>query len=704
MIVRSILRLSLLFCVLTAPVAIRASQTDAMVSVSMNSLENPYRAIALPNSWKYSPGDNPTWSEPDFDDSGWELISTSITPNDLQFAQWDGIGWFRLVIDVDSSMVGYPLSIEVVLQTGASEIYLNGDMLCSFGQVSNYPEHETGYIHRRPQIFSFKQAGPNVLSVRYSNHQAGYFHDREINAGFRYLLLDANTHSSNTILQTRERTIYQSFFSGILLVFCVVHLLLYLFYRQQKENLYYALFTGSFAILNYLNYQIGFADSGTHIITLQQFQFLIRAFTVIYFIRFTYSLFYDRVPVQFWLFTIVLGADAIYRAAYSLNSPAYGFIIMDLILLAFYLEIIRVVVLAVIRKKEGAWIFGIGIALFTTCQAVILFINNEIITGTPEIYGMIGTIGLLLAMSISLSRNFSLTNKRLATKLIEVRELSRRAIEQERLNQQQLLDRKILELDNRRKTKELDEARLLQLSMLPVGKPDFSGFDLHFHMSTATEVGGDYYDFSSNNGTLTVAVGDATGHGLKAGMVVATAKSYFQTFAGEVDNLELLRKISIGIKNMNLRMLYMSMTLLKIEQNQVSITCAGMPPVLLYRKKTNTIDQVILKGLPLGSKPDFPYREMVINMEEGDTLLVFSDGLPEAFNNQRKMLELERIEEAFFKSADQEISIIMDTLVSLTSSWTGSQSLHDDITIAAIRRKNGFSANIGLVNETRAAL
>ncbi|MFU8860702.1 MAG: SpoIIE family protein phosphatase [Cyclonatronaceae bacterium] len=666
-----------------------ASQFDARVEVSLNSLDNPYRVIPLPNSWNYAPGDNPEWRLPDLDDTGWEQISTSVTVNDLQFAEWTGIGWFRLTIDADSSIVGYPLSLEVISQNGAAEIYLNGEQLYEFGKVGLNPKEEHTHHERKPRVFTLKHPGKHVLAVRYSSQNYEYYHERGLHAGFRYILQDANHHIDTSFEQTRVFTIYQAFFSGILIVFCVVHLLLYLFYRRKRENLYYALFTGSFAVLNFLNYQIGFAITGSQVISLLQFQLLFRAATIIYFMRFAYALFYEFVPKQFWIFTFVMVSDAVYRAFFSLGAPVYSEIIMDFILLAFYVEIIRVVVLAVVRKKEGAWIFGFGIALFTTCQALIMLINYDILTGIQELYGLTGTIGLLLAMSVSLSRSVALTNQRLASKLVEVRELSKKAIEQERLSQQQEMDRKLLELDNRRKTQELEEARKLQFSMLPAKIPNLNGYEVAFHMTTATEVGGDYYDFSKNsNGSLTVALGDATGHGLKAGMVVATAKSYFQTFAGECGNLDLLQKISVGIKNMNLRMLYMSMTLLRLEYDHIKIASAGMPPALVYRGKTGEINQIILKGLPLGSKPDYPYSEQMIYMEEGDTILVFSDGLPEAFNRQRKMLETERIVEVMGKSSSLSTQELIKNLVSMVSSWTESESLHDDITIAVIRKTN----------------
>jgi len=96
----------------------------------------------------------------------------------------------------------------------------------------------------------------------------------------------------------------------------------------------------------------------------------------------------------------------------------------------------------------------------------------------------------------------------------------------------------ILEAENERKSQELEEARELQLSMLPKELPQLPYLDIAVYMQTATEVGGDYYDFHVGlDGTLTVVIGDATGHGMKAGTMVTAAKSLFRSYASNPDIL-----------------------------------------------------------------------------------------------------------------------------------------------------------------------
>ena len=143
------------------------------------------------------------------------------------------------------------------------------------------------------------------------------------------------------------------------------------------------------------------------------------------------------------------------------------------------------------------------------------------------------------------------------------------------------LQARAVQAENERKTKELEEARNLQLSMLPKELPQLPHLDIAVYMQTATEVGGDYYDFHvSLDGTLTVVIGDATGHGMKAGTMVTTAKSLFNSYAPNPDILFSFQEITRCIKQMNFGKLSMCMTMLKIKGDKMQISTAGMPPSL----------------------------------------------------------------------------------------------------------------------------
>jgi len=209
-------------------------------------------------------------------------------------------------------------------------------------------------------------------------------------------------------------------------------------------------------------------------------------------------------------------------------------------------------------------VLGSGVLFFVGALLYSALINFDLIPGNVQHVSMAGSGGLVLSMSIFLSRNFAYTQKNLESKLQEVQVLSRKTLEQECISKEREIERCLLEAENERKSRELEEARVLQLSMLPKTLPVVNGYDMSVFMETATEVGGDYYDYSlEQNGDLVLALGDATGHGLKVGIMVAAAKSDFHSFVHESDCLTMLRRMSHGLRNINMRMMYMRLMLVR---------------------------------------------------------------------------------------------------------------------------------------------
>jgi PAS domain S-box-containing protein len=184
-------------------------------------------------------------------------------------------------------------------------------------------------------------------------------------------------------------------------------------------------------------------------------------------------------------------------------------------------------------------------------------------------------------------------------------ELKARHDELEATLQQLKIIRNKLEAENARKARELEEARRLQLAMLPKAIPKLPHLEIAVFMQTATEVGGDYYDFHVNaDGALTVAIGDATGHGLQAGTIVASTKSLFKALVDEPHPAQVLKKMSSALKSMGFRKMFMAMTVAKFDNHRLTLSAAGMPFTLVHRAATGNTEKVILKAVPLGSFPD----------------------------------------------------------------------------------------------------
>ncbi len=247
---------------------------------------------------------------------------------------------------------------------------------------------------------------------------------------------------------------------------------------------------------------------------------------------------------------------------------------------------------------------------------------------------------------------------------------------------------KVIQIENERKSKELEEARQLQLSMLPRQLPELPNLDIAVYMRTATEVGGDYYDFHVGlDGSLTVVIGDATGHGMKAGTIVTASKSLFSTHAANPDILFTFKEMTRCLKKMDLHLMSMCMTIMKIHQNQLSLSSAGMPPALLHRSGNGKVEELLVKGMPLGTFDDFPYEMKDTTLNPGDTILLMSDGLPELFNADKEMFGYERISEIFAEHAGHSAEDIIRELTQAGSKWVNEEDPQDDVTFVVLRLK-----------------
>ena len=246
----------------------------------------------------------------------------------------------------------------------------------------------------------------------------------------------------------------------------------------------------------------------------------------------------------------------------------------------------------------------------------------------------------------------------------------------------------LAETENERKTKELEEARQLQLSMLPKVLPQLPHLDIAVYMKTATEVGGDYYDFNvAMDGTLTVVLGDATGHGMRAGTMVTSAKSLFNSYAANPDILFTFREMTRCIKQMQFQSLAMCMTMLKIQNNKLFMSAAGMPPVYLFRNKHKIIEEHLMEGMPLGTMESFPYELKQMELFSGDTILLMSDGFPELQNQHNEMFGYKRAKNSFEEVAEKEPERIITYLKDAGSRWTNDKEPDDDVTFVVIKVK-----------------
>ncbi len=247
----------------------------------------------------------------------------------------------------------------------------------------------------------------------------------------------------------------------------------------------------------------------------------------------------------------------------------------------------------------------------------------------------------------------------------------------------------IMELVDRVRVRdELEVARQLQRELLPQSSPEIRGYDFAHSYRTANEVGGDYYDFPQlPDGRLALLIGDASGHGIAAGLLMAIANATLKT-ALDVDPepTRVAALLNSALFRTGDRRAFMTLFygLLDPATGRMDYVCAGHPYPML-RRAGGEIVELGRGSLPLGLRARLELETGSVTMDEGDVLVLFTDGLAEAvdapdgeafgFNRLRGLLD-----------APGSSRRIHDRMLIAFDRHTENEPLHDDLTLLVVGR------------------
>ena len=240
-----------------------------------------------------------------------------------------------------------------------------------------------------------------------------------------------------------------------------------------------------------------------------------------------------------------------------------------------------------------------------------------------------------------------------------------------------------------RKDAEMEEAREFQQGLLPTEMPESDEFEMIGFQKTATEVGGDFFDFmQKNDGSWIAICGDATGHGLTSGNVVSITKTALSSLV-EYNPVPILDSLNKTLLKMNIGLNRMCLNIAHLGKNTIKFSSAGMPPAYFYSVKKGELEEVMVGALPLGSFKDAMHMEQeILFKDKGDIFIMMSDGLPEAENSDNEMIGYDRTEEKIRSLVDKPVKDIKDGLVELCNNWLDiGTELKDDMTFVIIKKK-----------------
>ncbi|HMF56456.1 MAG TPA: SpoIIE family protein phosphatase [Pyrinomonadaceae bacterium] len=246
------------------------------------------------------------------------------------------------------------------------------------------------------------------------------------------------------------------------------------------------------------------------------------------------------------------------------------------------------------------------------------------------------------------------------------------------------------QIDRERLEHELQLASEIQQRFQPTAPPQVPGYELQGISFPCYEIGGDYYDFiEREDGRLVVALGDVSGKGTAAALLMSSLHAAVHAQAASHHSITetitaVNRYLAENIPSNRFVTLFYAE--LDSKTGLLSFINAGHNPPLIVHA-AGTIEHLASGGLPLGIKPDAQYKEGRTQLQEGDVLVIYSDGVSEATNPQGEEFGTARLGETVGRNLDASASGLRDRIESALTKFAEGTAAADDITLVIVKRQ-----------------
>jgi serine phosphatase RsbU (regulator of sigma subunit) len=235
---------------------------------------------------------------------------------------------------------------------------------------------------------------------------------------------------------------------------------------------------------------------------------------------------------------------------------------------------------------------------------------------------------------------------------------------------------------------ELAAARTIQLSLLPHATPRQPNIRVAGCSIPAKEVGGDFFSYHSfADGRLGVAVGDVSGKGIPAALLMALALNTFETLVDTyADQGALLSACNSSLaprmQQSRQNAAFLSLVI-DGRRYEAQVANAGLVAPLLWRN--GRVCFIDTYGLPLGAVPAANYHQQIVALEPGDSMLLCSDGVVEAMSSAGELWGFDRLETVFGQVGDLTPEAMLDAILRELRTYTADAPQHDDMTLVALQ-------------------
>lgn len=245
-------------------------------------------------------------------------------------------------------------------------------------------------------------------------------------------------------------------------------------------------------------------------------------------------------------------------------------------------------------------------------------------------------------------------------------------------------------LEKQRMEEELSIARDLQMSMLPPSCPEMEHIGIAASCVPAKEVGGDFYDFiEEDDERVGIVIGDVTGKSVSGALVMSASRSIFRILSGEhLDIGRMMVKANSRLKKditkgMFVALLYAT---LSPRERTLRLCSAGQTQPVLFSSKTGEASLVETEGdaFPLGVIDDADYQETRLQLEPGDKVVLYTDGIVEAMNGQEEMFGFDRLLEVVRDAKSLSAEALLHAITEKVNDFAGTAKQHDDLTLIVL--------------------
>lgn len=245
-------------------------------------------------------------------------------------------------------------------------------------------------------------------------------------------------------------------------------------------------------------------------------------------------------------------------------------------------------------------------------------------------------------------------------------------------------------LEVREQEREMQIAKNIQRSLLPTKTPEMEEISLAGLCVPAHQIGGDYFDFiPREDAGIDLIIADVSGHNIGSALIMAETRTFIHARVDSIKQpAQMLQSLNkFFFDNMDCSDLFVTMFYLQYnpDKSMLSYSSAGHNNPLLWRNKQKTIELLDAEGLIFGIKPDVKFEQKTTGLEAGDVLLLYTDGIIEAEDNNGEFFGVERLCKLVQESCELEPQELIDQIMNQVRIFTGLRHFIDDITLVVMK-------------------